>query len=42
MVILDTKFEHSGVIRFWVMHAADKQTDGGENSTHTDGLCGRG
>ena len=35
-VIHYTKFEHFGIIRFWVMLQADRQTDGLENPTHAD------
>jgi len=36
-VILYTKFEHSGIIRFWVMLQANKETDG-QTDGQTDGL----
>jgi len=35
-IIPNTKFEHFGVIRFWVMLQKNRQTDGLENPTHAD------
>jgi len=45
-VITYTKFEHFGIIRFWVMlqtnKQTNKQTDGLKHSTHIDYVCNVG
>jgi len=35
-IIPYTKFEHFGIIHFWVMLRTNRQTDGLENATHAD------
>jgi len=43
-IIPYTKFEHFGIIRFWVMLRTNKQTNRRTwtFSTHADRLCGHG
>ena len=34
-----TKFEHFGIVHYWVMLRTNRQTDGAEHTTHFDRLC---